>query len=380
MDDVSILFFDIIPPGNIPGFNRNMPISGFPFWGEYTFLDFALSNTGAIEKQKRYIFCHNEFVKTVSLQTARWSALSFDFFSLNPEISEFIDYISKIESKNIILYNLSFPAIIDPEELRNIKGKRVLRKLSIGNIPVDIFFLSKKNLVDLLHENQYKFTNNLFDYEIFFSEIIHTNFDEIFNMDGKVLFHNNIDQIINENRKILPGKNEYGDILELLQVPPLREKDSVITEKGIVKDSIIFSGTRIEGLIENSVIFPGVHVDEGASVRDSVVMSNNHIGKKTVINNALIFPFFNEIPVLSNIGTQSLIGSKKSLVKNRRFPDQLKNGLTLLGSNSTIPGKTVIEAGCYLDSNIPSGILKKNRIIKKGSSILCDLNEKQYDT
>ena len=45
---------------------------------------------------------------------------------------------------------------------------------------------------------------------------------------------------------------------------------------------------QIYGKVENSVIFPGVVVEEGACVKDSIVMQETHIGRGTRILRAIV--------------------------------------------------------------------------------------------
>ena len=55
-----------------------------------------------------------------------------------------------------------------------------------------------------------------------------------------------------------------------------------------VKNSIISEGCVIDGEIENSVIFPGVVVEEGAKIKDSIIMSRSKIcGGSSVIKSIL---------------------------------------------------------------------------------------------
>ncbi|WP_082232239.1 glucose-1-phosphate adenylyltransferase [Halobacillus massiliensis] len=61
-----------------------------------------------------------------------------------------------------------------------------------------------------------------------------------------------------------------------------------ISSKATIKNSLINEGCRIYGNIDTSVVFYGVRVDEGAEVKDSVIMPNVKIGKNAKINRAII--------------------------------------------------------------------------------------------
>lgn len=55
-----------------------------------------------------------------------------------------------------------------------------------------------------------------------------------------------------------------------------------------ISNSLISEGAYIYGKVENSVIFPGVVVEEGAYVKDSIVMQETHIGRGTRILRAIV--------------------------------------------------------------------------------------------
>jgi glucose-1-phosphate adenylyltransferase len=54
-----------------------------------------------------------------------------------------------------------------------------------------------------------------------------------------------------------------------------------------VRNSVISAGCHIEGKVENSIIFRSVKVEEGAVVRNSVIMMHGTIGKDAVIDNVI---------------------------------------------------------------------------------------------
>ena len=61
-----------------------------------------------------------------------------------------------------------------------------------------------------------------------------------------------------------------------------KTKDSVPTiyrEKSTVKNSLIADGCDINGTVENSILFRGVVVEEGAVIKNSIVMEHGIIQK-----------------------------------------------------------------------------------------------------
>ena len=59
-------------------------------------------------------------------------------------------------------------------------------------------------------------------------------------------------------------------------------------ETAKVKNSLVGTGSLIKGEIENSIIFRDVVIEEGAKIKDCVIMPKCHIGKKAVLENIII--------------------------------------------------------------------------------------------
>ncbi len=58
-------------------------------------------------------------------------------------------------------------------------------------------------------------------------------------------------------------------------------------ETAKVKNSLVGTGSIIKGEIENSIIFRDVVIEEGAKIKDSVIMQKCHIGKKANLENVI---------------------------------------------------------------------------------------------
>jgi len=61
-----------------------------------------------------------------------------------------------------------------------------------------------------------------------------------------------------------------------------------ISSTGSIKNTLITEGCEIYGNVENSILSVGVIVEEGATVRDSVIMENARICKNAVVNYAIL--------------------------------------------------------------------------------------------
>ena len=96
-----------------------------------------------------------------------------------------------------------------------------------------------------------------------------------------------------------------------------------------VTDSVISPGCIIRGRVENSVLSPGVRVDEGAFVRDSVIMGNVFIGRDSVVDGAILDEWV-------KIGSRSYIGLGHT-------PGAVNENITVLGPGVTVPADTILE-------------------------------------
>ncbi|MBR7161296.1 MAG: glucose-1-phosphate adenylyltransferase, partial [Clostridia bacterium] len=99
-----------------------------------------------------------------------------------------------------------------------------------------------------------------------------------------------------------------------------------------IKNSMITEGCIINGTVENSVLANGVTVEEGAVVRDCVIMSGVHIKAGTKLEYAIVDSD-------TVIGENSVIGEDK---KNKK--------LLLVGAGLAFPANSKIEGGLMIDS------------------------------
>jgi glucose-1-phosphate adenylyltransferase len=99
-----------------------------------------------------------------------------------------------------------------------------------------------------------------------------------------------------------------------------------------VGGNLLSNGCIIEGIVERSVLSPGVRVAPGAVVRDSVIMNDTVINDNAKIERAII-----DKEVW--IGEGAEIGYGVDNVPNRRYPERLNTGLTVVGKRARIsPG------------------------------------------
>ena len=97
-----------------------------------------------------------------------------------------------------------------------------------------------------------------------------------------------------------------------------------------VVSSLISHGCIIKGRVEHSVLSPGVVVEEGAVVRNSIVLFDSVIGAGSVIDRAIL-----DKEVI--VGKNSQIGYGDDMTPNKLEPTRLDTGITLIGKRAHLP-------------------------------------------
>ena len=100
---------------------------------------------------------------------------------------------------------------------------------------------------------------------------------------------------------------------------------------GNVINSIISSDCVIKGRVENSVLSPGVRVEEGAVVRDSVLMADVYVGERTLVDGCLVGED-------AYIDKFCKLGSRNIAARD----------VTVLGDKVAVPPLTYVKAGATL--------------------------------
>lgn len=97
-----------------------------------------------------------------------------------------------------------------------------------------------------------------------------------------------------------------------------------------VSDSMISAGSRIRGTVEHSVLSPGVVVEEGAVVRNSVLLDGVRVGPGVELENVIV-----------DMGAQIRGGSKRGTAE----------AVTLIGADGLVSATEPFDRG----SSLPSG-------------------------
>jgi glucose-1-phosphate adenylyltransferase len=106
-----------------------------------------------------------------------------------------------------------------------------------------------------------------------------------------------------------------------------------------VEGNLLCDGCRIEGTVIRSVISPGVYIAPGAVVRDAIIMNDAVVESGAEVDRAIL-------DKRVRIGTGAKVGWGDDNTPNRRWPERLNTGLTLIGKGAVVP------SGCQVGRNV----------------------------
>jgi hypothetical protein len=369
----SIYFIETGFKAEIPGFRKNFPAASFPFGGNFTFFDFALANFKSCMNPRFTVLAGSRFRGLMPFLTSRWAGDPAQLRSFEGGLDQLVEIFQSDPAECFVLVPLSLVASIAPERLQILidAPPGSITKLSVGGVPTDIYVARRRQILKALRGFQQRSRAIPELEEFLFTEILHSSFDLIEDVPGRILFQNNLMQLYRENIRLLSlGSREQMELLSAFHSIKTRLRDCIIEKSAAIKDSLVSFGACIEGSVTGSVIFPGVHVKKDAQVFNSVVMSNNRIGGGSLIQSSLILPYLGENGKNnSNIGSSVTIGSRRSSARNECHPSQVRDGITVLGLNPDIPANYRIEAACLIGADVAPQTLREREFLRKGASV-----------
>lgn len=110
-------------------------------------------------------------------------------------------------------------------------------------------------------------------------------------------------------------------------------------------DSLVCDGSIVYGTVEHSVLSPGVVVGEGSIIRDSIILNDTKIGREVIVDKGILDKNV-------HVGDGVHIGYGEDFTPNRRYPQCLSSGITVVGKSTTIPAGVKIGRNCIIGSNI----------------------------
>jgi ADP-glucose pyrophosphorylase len=296
---------------------------------------------------------------------------------LEDRLAGVVRLIESSEAEHVILASTSCVFLAQAEALRErvMETDDQVVKLSVSRTPVEVYISRREHLAGLLRNAAERGTGRRKLREALFDGILHDSIDLIGDVPGEVLFQNDLMDYYSSNIWVVANCESERFHSALSRLPELADKgaESHVAEKGSIRNSWLASGVEVEGTVEDSILFPNVLVRRNALVSRSVVLNGNRIGAGTEVQNALILPFTAEMPrPMPNIGDNCEIGVRSSTVKNSDYPAHIRDGIAVVGMNSDIPNGFKAEAATYIAPGVPASVLRRIKVLRKGSSVLRD--------
>ncbi len=122
--------------------------------------------------------------------------------------------------------------------------------------------------------------------------------------------------------------------------PPTR-----VSTGAVVENSVIAQGCMIDGAVTNSVLSPGVVVEKGARVENSVLLHDCVIKEGAQLSYVIA-------DKLSHLGRGCKVGHGDRTKPNRKNPDHLKEGLTVIGKLARVPENMSVGCNCIIHPKV----------------------------
>jgi glucose-1-phosphate adenylyltransferase len=112
-----------------------------------------------------------------------------------------------------------------------------------------------------------------------------------------------------------------------------------------IVQSLISHGCIIKGHVEHSVLSPGVVVEEGAVVRNSILLFDTIVGAGSLVDHTIT-----DKEVV--IGKQCQIGYGDDMTPNKLEPHLLNSGITLIGKRTHLPDNLKVGRNCKIGTDL----------------------------
>lgn len=113
-----------------------------------------------------------------------------------------------------------------------------------------------------------------------------------------------------------------------------------ISRSAKVENSMIAEGCEVEGEIDFSVLFSNVTVEEGAVIRDSILMPGAHVKKGAKVQYAIV-------------GENAMIGENAIVGERPESTENVENwGITVVGPNLTVSASKTIPAKAMIEQDM----------------------------
>ncbi|HAG03964.1 MAG TPA: glucose-1-phosphate adenylyltransferase subunit GlgD [Lachnospiraceae bacterium] len=199
--------------------------------------------------------------------------------------SDFTIVYKNVEGTERDVHDYGVITLDEADKVTSFEEKPIIAKSS--NISLGIYVIKRSLLIKLLESAIPK------GYYDFVKDIICRNLGKItmYGYEFKEYWNtlNSVEAYMQTNMDFL--KPEVRSMLmeePYIDSKPSDDPPAKYNSGAVVKNSLIGTGTIIDGIVSNSVLFRKVFVGEGTTVNNSIVMKSSYIGKGCRIENAII--------------------------------------------------------------------------------------------
>jgi glucose-1-phosphate adenylyltransferase len=129
-----------------------------------------------------------------------------------------------------------------------------------------------------------------------------------------------------------------------------------------VAGNLLANGCRVDGIVERSILAPGVYVAEGAIVRDSVILNDTVIHAGAIVDRSIVDK---EV----TIGEGARVGDGDDNTPNRKMPEQINTGISLVGKASVVPEGYILGRNVVVHAFTRHDAYGKRKKVASGSDV-----------
>ncbi len=232
-------------------------------------------------------------------------------------------------------------------------------------VSLSMYLFKSELLVERLEENMRSAQNHELASEVIASMLgrdrIHA-----FRHEGYWNYVRSVDAYYQANRDLLgddpPIRLDRWDIRTRPVLSGLGDASPVKhASASVCKNSVVSPGCHIAGEVSGCVLGPGVVVEAGARVADSILMQDAVVRSKAQLDRVIL-------DRKTEVCSGARLGAGDSAVRNRRHPDALSSGITLVGARTRIPAGARVGTNCIIPPGLQSDQWK-TRVVADGMTL-----------
>jgi carbonic anhydrase/acetyltransferase-like protein (isoleucine patch superfamily) len=339
--------------------------------------DYALASLRESCSRVRFVVDHDAKALAVAL-AGRWKGRPAEIHVLEGGLAGLLRLLASDGAEQVLVGSLSAAWMLDegaPAALIAAAGPSVA-KASLQRTPVELYGCRRDRLIALLESDASRLARARRCRELLFEGTIANAIDLIEEIPGTLLFHNDPTDL--HHRTLMLAACSPGALPPVSRMPEPADpsREARIVERARVVSSWIAPGAEIEGTVEGSVVFPGASVRRGAHVMNSVLMNGTVVGSGATVQNALVLPHGpsdaaarSGARAAATIGERCTVGSRLSTAVNAAHPEQIRDGLTVIGMGVDLPGGFRAEAGCLVGPGASPADLRRRKVLRRGLSV-----------